>query len=108
MSPLPSAPGVQCTDEAALPAPSTDTRDANALATPFSLMDKLFAPQAWSATSKAKISDKLEVYFQEFDLMPLFVQVRPESRRGFDELRPEKADEPYLSISLPTGELPQA
>lgn len=53
---------------------STDARDSNSLATPFALMDKLFGPYAWSATAKAKISEKLEVYFQEFDLLPLFVQ----------------------------------
>lgn len=52
----------------------TDARDSNSLATPFALMDKLFGPYAWSNTSKAKINEKLEVYFQEFDLLPLFVQ----------------------------------
>lgn len=53
---------------------STDARDSNSLATPFALMDKLFGPYAWSSTSQAKISEMLEVYFQEFDLLPLFVQ----------------------------------
>lgn len=53
--------------------PSTDARDSNSLATPFALMDKLFGPYAWSQTSKAKVNEKLEVYFQEFDLLPLFV-----------------------------------
>jgi replication factor C subunit 1 len=53
---------------------STDQRDTNSLATPFALMDKLFGPYSWSQTSKARVSEKLEVYFQEFDLLPLFVQ----------------------------------
>jgi len=48
---------------------------SNSLATPFSLMDKLFGPYSWSATADAKINEKLEVYFQEFDMMPMFVQV---------------------------------
>ena len=38
-------------------------------------MDKLFGPYAFSSTANARISEKLEVYFQEFDLLPLFVQV---------------------------------
>lgn len=52
----------------------TDSRDANSLSTPFSLMDKLFGPYAWSANNRDKLSNKLEIYFQEFDVMPLFVQ----------------------------------
>ena len=37
-------------------------------------MDKLFGPYAFSQTKKTKLQDKLEVYFQEFDLLPLWVQ----------------------------------
>lgn len=49
---------------------------SNSLATPFTLLDKLFGPYSWSATSGARVNEKLEVYFQEFDMMPMFVQVR--------------------------------
>ena len=37
-------------------------------------MDKLFGPYAWSQNHRTKLNDKLEIYFQEFDVMPLFVQ----------------------------------
>lgn len=57
-----------------LPAYSADQRDPNALATPFVLMDRLFGPQAWSQTKPTRIQDKLEIYFSDFDLLPLWVQ----------------------------------
>jgi replication factor C subunit 1 len=37
-------------------------------------MEKLFSPYAWSQTSGARVNEKLEIYFHEFDLLPLFVQ----------------------------------
>ena len=45
----------------------------NQIQTPFSLMDKLFSPYSFSHTSKATLSDKLELYFHDFSSMPLFV-----------------------------------
>lgn len=37
-------------------------------------MDKLFNPYMFSASSKATLTDKLEIYFHDFSIMPLFVQ----------------------------------
>lgn len=53
---------------------SADQRDPNALASPFALLDKLFAPQAWPQSRPTKIQDKLEVYFADFDMLPLWTQ----------------------------------
>ncbi|GAA97282.1 uncharacterized protein L969DRAFT_91871 [Mixia osmundae IAM 14324] len=46
----------------------------NALQTPFTLMDKLFAPGAFGTKSSPSLSEKQEAYFQDFNAMPLFVQ----------------------------------
>lgn len=46
----------------------------NSMQTPFTIMDQLFHPQAFSANSKLSINDRLEYYFTDFSIMPLFVQ----------------------------------
>lgn len=46
----------------------------NAIATPWTLYSKLFAPQAFSPVSSMSLNDKLDIYFQDHSLMPLFVQ----------------------------------
>ncbi|GAA5948383.1 hypothetical protein JCM3775_001641, partial [Rhodotorula graminis] len=48
--------------------------EKNALQTPWTLFSKLFGPQAFSPVSGLSLTDKLEVYFQDFSIMPLFVQ----------------------------------
>ncbi|GAA5961864.1 hypothetical protein JCM21900_006467 [Sporobolomyces salmonicolor] len=48
--------------------------EKNALQTPWTLYSKLFGPQAGSAVSGMTLNDKLDVYFQDFNMMPLFVQ----------------------------------
>ncbi|GAA5925372.1 hypothetical protein JCM1841_002824 [Sporobolomyces salmonicolor] len=48
--------------------------EKNALQTPWTLYSKLFGPQAGSAVSGMTLNDKLDVYFQDFNIMPLFVQ----------------------------------
>lgn len=37
-------------------------------------MDKLFSPYMFSASSKTTLAEKLEIYFHDFSIMPLFVQ----------------------------------
>ncbi|KAM0790675.1 hypothetical protein ACM66B_004534 [Microbotryomycetes sp. NB124-2] len=46
----------------------------NALQTPWTLYSKLTAPQAFSNVSGMTLADKLEIYFQDHSMMPLFVQ----------------------------------
>ncbi|KAK4052399.1 DNA replication factor C complex subunit Rfc1 [Microbotryomycetes sp. JL201] len=46
----------------------------NALQTPWTLYSKLTAPQAFSNVSGMTLNDKLEIYFQDHAMMPLFVQ----------------------------------
>jgi len=38
------------------------------------LMDKLFAPQAFNSNNSTTLTDRLEVYFHDFSIMPMFVQ----------------------------------
>lgn len=48
--------------------------EKNALQTPWTLYSKIFGPQAGSAVSGMTLNDKIEVYFQDHAMMPLFVQ----------------------------------
>ncbi|TNY21158.1 DNA replication factor C large subunit [Rhodotorula diobovata] len=48
--------------------------EKNTLQTPRTLFSKLFGPQAFSPVSGMTLNDKLDVYFHDFGLMPLFVQ----------------------------------
>ena len=45
----------------------------NALLTPWALYSKLTGPQAFSNVSGMTLNDKLEVYFQDHQMMPLFM-----------------------------------
>lgn len=49
--------------------------EKNSIATPFTLVDKLFGPYTFSHTSRMTLGQKMEIYFQDFSFMPLFVQV---------------------------------
>ncbi|GAA5961484.1 hypothetical protein JCM3765_003600 [Sporobolomyces pararoseus] len=48
--------------------------EKNALQTPWTLYSKLFGPQSGSQVSGMSLNDKLEIYFQDHQMMPLFVQ----------------------------------
>ncbi|ODN75992.1 hypothetical protein L202_05958 [Cryptococcus amylolentus CBS 6039] len=48
--------------------------EKNTIMTPFTLTDKLCNPYAFSKTNKDTLSDKMELYFQDFSFMPLFMQ----------------------------------
>ncbi|GAA5849527.1 hypothetical protein JCM3766R1_000220 [Sporobolomyces carnicolor] len=48
--------------------------EKNALQTPWTLYSKLFGPQAGSSVSGMTLNDKVEIYFQDHAMMPLFVQ----------------------------------
>ncbi|GAA5889227.1 hypothetical protein JCM6882_000680 [Rhodosporidiobolus microsporus] len=48
--------------------------EKNTIQTPWNLYNKLFGPQSFSPVSGMSLTDKLEVYFQDFSIMPLFVQ----------------------------------
>lgn len=48
--------------------------EKNTIQTPWTLYSKLFGPQAFSPVSGLTLNDKLDVYFQDHSIMPLFVQ----------------------------------
>ncbi|GAA5882840.1 hypothetical protein JCM3774_006866 [Rhodotorula dairenensis] len=48
--------------------------EKNTIQTPWTLYSKLFGPQAFSPVSGMTLNDKLDVYFQDHSIMPLFVQ----------------------------------
>lgn len=43
--------------------------------TPFTIIDKLTGPYAFSKTSRDTLGDKMELYFHDFSFVPLFMQV---------------------------------
>ncbi len=43
--------------------------------TPFNIIPQLIGPYSWSRTSKMTLGDKLDMYFQDFSFVPLFLQV---------------------------------
>lgn len=48
--------------------------EKNTIQTPWTLYSKLFGPQAFSPVSGMTLNDKVEIYFQDHSIMPLFVQ----------------------------------
>ncbi|BGP50272.1 DNA replication factor C complex subunit Rfc1 [Rhodotorula kratochvilovae] len=48
--------------------------EKNTLQTPWTLYSKLFGPQAFAPVSGLSLTDKVEVYFHDHSIMPLFVQ----------------------------------
>lgn len=49
--------------------------EKNTILTPFTIIDKLCAPYAFSRTNKDTLGDKMELYFHDFSFVPLFMQV---------------------------------
>jgi replication factor C subunit 1 len=47
--------------------------EKNSIQTPWTLYSKLFGPQSFSPVSGMTLGDKMEVYFQDHQMMPLFV-----------------------------------
>jgi replication factor C subunit 1 len=48
--------------------------EKNTIQTPWTLYSKLAGPQAFSPVSGMTLTDKVELYFQDHSIMPLFVQ----------------------------------
>lgn len=48
--------------------------EKNTIQTPWTLYSKLTAPQAFGNVSGMTLNDKQELYFQDHQIMPLFVQ----------------------------------
>jgi replication factor C subunit 1 len=48
--------------------------EKNAIQTPWTLYSKLFGPQAFSPVSGLSLNEKLDAYFNDHSIMPLFVQ----------------------------------
>ncbi|KAH9819105.1 replication factor RFC1 C terminal domain-containing protein, partial [Melampsora americana] len=48
--------------------------EKNTIASPWSLVHKLFSPQTWAQASSMSFMDKCDLYFQDHDMLPLFVQ----------------------------------
>jgi replication factor C subunit 1 len=43
---------------------------------PFDVTQKLLGPYLFSHTSRAKLGEKMELYFHDHSFVPLFIQVR--------------------------------
>ena len=43
--------------------------------TPFTITPALIGPYAFSKTNRQTLNDKLDLYFQDFSFVPLFIQV---------------------------------
>jgi len=48
--------------------------EKNTILSPFDICNKLFSPYMFSATSRTTLSEKMDLYFQDFSFVPLFVQ----------------------------------
>jgi replication factor C subunit 1 len=48
--------------------------EKNTIQTPWTLYNKIMGPQAFSPVSGMTLTDKVEVYFQDHSIMPLFLQ----------------------------------
>ena len=49
--------------------------EKNTILTPFTIIDKLTSPYAFSRTNKETLGDKMELYFHDLSFVPLFMQV---------------------------------
>ena len=48
--------------------------EKNTILTPFTIIDRLTSPYAFSRTNKETLGDKMELYFHDFSFVPLFMQ----------------------------------
>ncbi|KGB77306.2 replication factor C subunit 1 [Cryptococcus deuterogattii R265] len=48
--------------------------EKNTIMTPFTIIDKLTGPYAFSKNSKETLNDRIELYFHDFSFVPLFMQ----------------------------------
>lgn len=48
--------------------------EKNTIQTPWTLYNKLMGPQAFSSVSGMTLNDKQEIYFQDHQILPLFMQ----------------------------------
>ncbi|BEI93636.1 uncharacterized protein CcaverHIS019_0600950 [Cutaneotrichosporon cavernicola] len=48
--------------------------EKNTIMTPFTITDKLCGPYSFARTSKETLNDKMDLYFQDFSFVPLFIQ----------------------------------
>lgn len=70
---------------------SAKMNQKNTIQTPWTLYSKLFGPQAFSPVSGMTLNDKVEIYFQDHSIMPLFVQenyLRGKFQRAGGEVGP--------------------
>lgn len=47
-----------------------------AVMTPFNIIQKMLGPYMFGPTSRETLGDKMELYFQDYSFVPLFIQVR--------------------------------
>ena len=65
-----------------------------AVMSPFNIIHEILGPQLWAANSRKTLNDKMELYFQDYSFVPLFMQenylkTSPQRTRGLDG--PDKA-----------------
>ena len=58
-----------------------EVNEKNMLLTPFSIIDKLTGPYSFSKPNRNTLNEKSELYFHDFSMVPLFMQVSPARTR---------------------------
>ena len=53
---------------------SSKVNEKNTILSPFDICNKLFSPYMFSATSRTTLPEKMDLYFQDFSFVPLFMQ----------------------------------
>jgi replication factor C subunit 1 len=54
---------------------SIKINEKNTILTPFTIIDRLTHPYAFSKTNKESLNEKSELYFHDISFVPLFMQV---------------------------------
>jgi replication factor C subunit 1 len=54
---------------------SIKINEKNTILTPFTIIDRLTNPYAFSKTNKESLNEKSELYFHDISFVPLFMQV---------------------------------
>jgi len=55
---------------------SAKMNEKYAVMTPFNITQKILGPYMFSSTARETLGEKMELYFQDYSFVPLFIQVR--------------------------------
>ena len=54
---------------------SAKANEKYSVMTPFNVIQKILGPYMFSSTSRDTLNDKIELYFHDYSIVPLFIQV---------------------------------